>query len=176
MFSVFASISRWRCGWDFSPCLKNGVAGLYDSVSKKIFFSKAGMLHAGPQTGIPAKFVEYVESDGTPVVKFDGGVLSGSGTVANGAVAVAGTISVKVGEPLTFSAAPLTLTGARVVIADLENMPASGREPVVVAVSDKPMTGHVRSAVPEWAARMSQRADGSYALELVRSSFSIRIR
>ena len=82
----------------------------------------------------------------------------------------------KVGEPLTFSAAPLTLTGARVVIADLENMPVSGREPVVVAVSDRPMTGHVRSAVPEWAARMSQRADGSYALELVRSSFSIRIR
>lgn len=104
------------------------------------------------------------------------GVLSGSGTVANGAVAVAGAISVKVGEPLTFSAAPLTLAGARVVIADLENMPASGREPVVVAVSDRPMTGHVRSAVPEWAARMSQRADGSYALELVRSSFSIRIR
>ena len=33
------------------------------------------------------------------------GVLSGSGTVANGAVAVAGAISVKVGEPLTFSAA-----------------------------------------------------------------------
>ena len=49
---------------DFRPCIKDGIAGLYDDISKKIYYPAAGRLRAADKT-FPAKFVEYVESDGT---------------------------------------------------------------------------------------------------------------
>ncbi len=49
---------------DFRPCIKGGIAGLYDDISKKIYYPAAGRLRAADKT-FPAKFVEYVESDGT---------------------------------------------------------------------------------------------------------------
>ena len=52
---------------DFRPCIKDGVAGLYDEVSKTIFYPAVGKLRAADET-VPAKLVEYVESDGTQYV------------------------------------------------------------------------------------------------------------
>ena len=53
---------------DFRPCLKNGVAGLYDDVSKRIFYSRGTPLIFDNRKAAPAKkeivFVEYIESDG----------------------------------------------------------------------------------------------------------------
>ncbi len=49
---------------DFRPCIKDGIAGLYDDISKKIYYPAAGRLRAADKA-VPAKFVEYVESDGT---------------------------------------------------------------------------------------------------------------
>ena len=49
---------------DFRPCIKGGIAGLYDDISKKIYYPAAGRLRAADKA-FPAKFVEYVESDGT---------------------------------------------------------------------------------------------------------------
>ena len=49
----------------FLPCLKNGVAGLYDKVTGKIFRSAtATALVAGPVLPRPATFVKWVQSDG----------------------------------------------------------------------------------------------------------------
>ena len=69
---------------DFVPCKKDGVAGLWDRVTKKIFYSKTSTaLIAGntiAKVGTPDSFVEYVESDGTPYI--DTGVIGRDGTRA----------------------------------------------------------------------------------------------
>ena len=49
---------------DFRPCLKDGRAGLYDDVSKEIFYSNTGTdLVYDPTYNQPDLFVDYVESD-----------------------------------------------------------------------------------------------------------------
>jgi hypothetical protein len=54
---------------DFKPCLKNGVAALYDEVSKKIFYPEGEALAYEYDNSVAADedsvaFVEYIESDG----------------------------------------------------------------------------------------------------------------
>ncbi|MBR2838560.1 MAG: hypothetical protein IKE55_07250 [Kiritimatiellae bacterium] len=52
---------------DFRPCLKNGVAGLYDDVSKRIFYSSGTPLNFQHTKSVREKdvvFVDYIESDG----------------------------------------------------------------------------------------------------------------
>ena len=72
---------------DFVPCKKDGVAGLWDRVSKAIFYSKGSkQLIADNSTtlakvGRPDSFVEYVESDGTQYI--DTGVIGRGGTKAD---------------------------------------------------------------------------------------------
>ncbi len=73
---------------DFRPCLKNGVAGLYDDVSKRIFYSLGTPLSAETRRTVKAKnvvFVEYIESDGTSTL--DTGVPARSGIRAAGDMA-----------------------------------------------------------------------------------------
>ena len=69
---------------DFVPCKKDGVAGLYDRVSKTIFYSNTSTALVAGNTiakrGQPDSFVEYVESDGTQYI--DTGVNGRSGTKA----------------------------------------------------------------------------------------------
>jgi len=71
---------------DFKPCIKDGVAALYDDISKTIFYPTVGKLRAADETA-PAKFVEYVESDGTQYVdtcvKGKAGMKAGMTFVAN---------------------------------------------------------------------------------------------
>ena len=72
---------------DFRPCLKNGVAGLYDDVSKRIFYSLGTPLvynNVCRQSVKPKEvvFVEYIESDGNNTL--DTGVPARSGTRAKG--------------------------------------------------------------------------------------------
>ncbi len=75
---------------DFRPCLKNGVAGLYDDVSKRIFYSLGTPLafnnvHRQPVKPKEVVFVEYIESDGNNTL--DTGVLARNGTRAKGEMA-----------------------------------------------------------------------------------------
>ena len=66
---------------DFWPCVKGGIAGLYDKVSGRIFHSGGEALAAGPVTARRAevaKFVRYVESTGEQFV--DTGVMGRAGT------------------------------------------------------------------------------------------------
>ena len=54
---------------DYKPCLKNGVAALYDEVSKKIFYPEGEALAYEYDNSVAADedsvaFVEYIESDG----------------------------------------------------------------------------------------------------------------
>ena len=61
---------------DFRPCVKNGCAGLYDSVSDAVFYPSTGTLAAGPVTrlhGKPDHFIQYVEATGSQYV--DTGVI-----------------------------------------------------------------------------------------------------
>ena len=71
---------------DFRPCLKHGEVGLYDDVSKRIFYPTVGTLSAPPRTKKMRKrdvaFVEYIESDGYTTL--DTGVRAKSGTRASG--------------------------------------------------------------------------------------------
>jgi len=72
---------------DFKPCLKNGVAGLYDDVSKRIFYSLGTPLvfnNVHRQSVKPKEvvFVEYIESDGNNTL--DTGVPARTGTRAKG--------------------------------------------------------------------------------------------
>ena len=74
----------------FKPCLKNGVAGLYDTVSGRIFYSSGTPLgyntiyreNVKPKDVI---FVEYIESDGNNTL--DTGVPARSGIRAKGKMA-----------------------------------------------------------------------------------------
>lgn len=75
---------------DFRPCLKNGVAGLYDDVSKRIFYSSGTPLVFNNvyRENVKAKevvFVEYIESDGNNTL--DTGVPARSGIRAKGTMA-----------------------------------------------------------------------------------------
>ena len=80
----------WQSGnlvRDFRPCLKNGIAGLYDDVSKRIFYSLGTPLvfnNVCRQSVKPKEvvFVEYIESDGNNTL--DTGVPARSGTRAKG--------------------------------------------------------------------------------------------
>ena len=74
------------------------------------------------------------------------GVLSGAGNVTNGTLAVTGAVRVKTGEHLTFQDVALTVSGAQVEIIDSENMTDS--DPVLVAVSNQPISGRMRTALP----------------------------
>ena len=72
---------------DLRPCLKNGEPGLYDAVSRRIFYAAQGRLLAPPRmTKIRKKqnvmFVEYIASDGYTTL--DTGVRAKSGTRAAG--------------------------------------------------------------------------------------------
>lgn len=56
---------------DFRPCVKDSVAGLYDSVSDTIFYPAAGTLAPGPVVKLKAKpdhFIQYVEATGTQYI------------------------------------------------------------------------------------------------------------
>ena len=75
---------------DFRPCLKNGVAGLYDDVEKRIFYSSGTPLvynnvyreNVKPKEVV---FVDYIESDGNNTL--DTGVPARSGIRAKGKMA-----------------------------------------------------------------------------------------
>ena len=69
---------------DFRPCLKNGVAGLYDTVSSNIFYSLGTPLAFNNvcRQSVKPVFVEYIESDGNNTL--DTGVPARSGTRAKG--------------------------------------------------------------------------------------------
>ena len=72
---------------DFRPCLKNGVAGLYDDVSKRIFYSLGTPLTFNNVSSETVKekdvlFVEYIEADGNNTL--DTGVPARSGIRAKG--------------------------------------------------------------------------------------------
>ena len=57
---------------DFQPCFHNGRAGLYDAVSKEIFYSISGTdLVCDENSNVPDEFIEYVESQG-PLAEADG--------------------------------------------------------------------------------------------------------
>ena len=68
----------------FLPCIKNGVAGLYDKVSGRFFRSAtATALVAGPTLPRPAELVEWVQSDGADGSRglyIDTGVPAKAGT------------------------------------------------------------------------------------------------
>ena len=73
---------------NYKPCLKNGVAGLYDTVSGRIYYSLGTPFNFDNTK--PAKekdviFVEYIESDGNNTL--DTGVLARSGLRAKGEMA-----------------------------------------------------------------------------------------
>ena len=75
---------------DFRPCLKNGVAGLYDDVSKKIFYSLGTPLvfdnkKSVDEDDVDLMFVDYIESDGNNTL--DTGVPARSGIRARGEMA-----------------------------------------------------------------------------------------
>ena len=64
---------------DFTPCVKNGRAGLYDSVSETIFYSFTGTdLVYDAADDVPDEFVEYVEAHGDSYI--DTGIVGRSGT------------------------------------------------------------------------------------------------
>ena len=75
---------------NFKPCLKNGVAGLYDTVSGRIFYSSGTPLAFNNVSSETVKdkdvfFVEYIESDGNNTL--DTGVPARSGIRAKGKMA-----------------------------------------------------------------------------------------
>ena len=72
---------------DFQPCVKDNRAGLYDSVSDTIFYSKSGTdLICDENSEVPDEFIEYVESQGDVAYKdglpayVDTGIIGRSGT------------------------------------------------------------------------------------------------
>ncbi len=76
----------YRLMRDYVPCVKGGRGGLYDRVSKTIFFSKSSSDFAfGGKTlavaGLPDSLLAYVESTGAQYV--DTGVDARSGTKAS---------------------------------------------------------------------------------------------
>jgi len=56
---------------DFRPCVTNGIAGLYDVKSEKIFLPEAGALEPGPVLKLrsrPDHFIQYVEATGSQYI------------------------------------------------------------------------------------------------------------
>ncbi len=78
----------WQDGFlvrDYRPCLKNGVAGLYDDVSKRIYYSEDLPFAFDNQKAVKERnvtFVDYIESDGYN--SLDTGVRARCGTRAKG--------------------------------------------------------------------------------------------
>ena len=78
---------------DFRPCLKNGVAGLYDNVTKRIFYSQGTPFSYETRKAVSASevlFVEYIESDGNNTL--DTYVPALSGTRAAGEMSWVGAL------------------------------------------------------------------------------------
>lgn len=71
---------------DFRPCMKSGRAGLYDAVSKKIFYSAAGNnFTVGPKLPVLTHRYSFDGDLSDSVGKADAFTVSGTGvTVANG--------------------------------------------------------------------------------------------
>jgi len=73
---------------DFKPCVKDGQAALYDTVSRRVFYPVPAIPAEGNTGAIlpeftqsePEAFLEYVETDGTQFV--DLGVVGRAGTIA----------------------------------------------------------------------------------------------
>ncbi len=66
---------------EFKPCVKNGRAGLYDTVSETIFYSASGTdLTYDKNCDVPDAFIDYVESFGNSYI--DTKVTGRSGTAA----------------------------------------------------------------------------------------------
>ncbi len=77
---------------DFKPCLKDNRAGLYDDVSKEIFYSASDTdLTYDQNCDVPDAFIDYVESFGNSYI--DTGVIGRSGTAAKMEMAWIGTSS-----------------------------------------------------------------------------------
>ncbi|MBQ8126409.1 MAG: hypothetical protein IJ173_11125 [Kiritimatiellae bacterium] len=77
---------------EFKPCVKNGRAGLYDTVSETIFYSGSGKdLTYDPNSDVPDAFIDYVESFGNSYI--DTKVIGRSGTAAKMEMAWMGTSS-----------------------------------------------------------------------------------
>ena len=105
---------------DFRPCLKNGEFALYDTVSKRIFHAKRGLLN-GPLQAKPAKvknlvFVDYIESSGNETL--DTGVRARAGTRAKGEFAWAEALRTKANEENTYLEAPVYRNGRAYLGAD----------------------------------------------------------
>ena len=62
----------------FLPCLKDGVAALYDSVNHCIYRSPVPFSACGKLSDVPKSYVEYVETSGAQFV--DTGIIGKSGT------------------------------------------------------------------------------------------------
>lgn len=66
---------------EFKPCVKNGRAGLYDTVTETIFYSGSGTdLTYDTNCDVPDAFIDYVESFGNSYI--DTKVTGRSGTAA----------------------------------------------------------------------------------------------
>ena len=66
---------------DFIPCMKGGRAGLYDDVSKTIFYSATGTdLVCDENSFVPDEFIDYVDAHGDAYI--DTGIIGRSGTDA----------------------------------------------------------------------------------------------
>ncbi|MCR5750604.1 MAG: hypothetical protein K6G91_01455 [Kiritimatiellae bacterium] len=84
---------------DFRPCMKGGRAGLYDDVSKTIFYSKSETdLICDENSEVPDEYIEYVESQGDEIkpgsangqrpAYLDTGIIGKSGTKMSGEFAI----------------------------------------------------------------------------------------
>ena len=81
---------------DFQPCMKDGHAGLYDDVTKRIFYSISGTdLVCDENSEVPDEFIEYVESQGSDALAdgqkpafVDTGIIGRSGTKVSGEFAI----------------------------------------------------------------------------------------
>ena len=82
---------------DFQPCMKGGRAGLYDTVSKTVFYSGSSVdLVCDENSEVPDEFIEYVESQGDAALEgsgqspayIDTGVAGRSGTKMSGEFAI----------------------------------------------------------------------------------------
>ena len=79
---------------NFKPCVKGGRAGLYDAVSKKIFYSAAGnSFTVGPKLPVLTHRYSFDGDLSDSVGNADAFTVSGSGvTVANGKVTTSPTV------------------------------------------------------------------------------------
>ena len=64
IFRKDASTGEFETLRRFLPCLKDGIAALYDKEHGEIYYPQGGDLVAGPVLPRPAELVEWVQSDG----------------------------------------------------------------------------------------------------------------